>query len=250
MITNNNNNNNNNNKTRGRTLVGPTLQDLVRRSHMGDLTLALMSTINHDFHVLPNVTSATDLAIWLATVGVLPMLTLLTTKGALGQMENGPIFQAKVYVVGRAGTNPDSNVVTAFLEDLSGLPSTRQVEFQINLIPGAALVARASYRLAPSEMKELSNQLKELSDKGFIRPSFSPWGAPVLFRMCIDYRELNKLIVKNRYPLPRIDDLFDQPQGSSVYSKIDLRSGYHRLRVREEDILKTAFRNRYGHYEF
>ncbi|GKC98536.1 hypothetical protein Tco_1168811 [Tanacetum coccineum] len=104
-----------------------------------------------------------------------------------------------------------------FPKDLPGLPPTRQVEFQINLIPGAAPVARAPYRLAPSEMKELSKQLKELSDKGFIRPSSSPWGAPVLFvkkkdgsfRMCIDYRELNKLTVKNRYPLPRIDDLFD-----------------------------------------
>ncbi|GJS63883.1 putative reverse transcriptase domain-containing protein [Tanacetum coccineum] len=150
------------------------------------------------------------------------------------------------------------NFPNVFPEDLSGLPSTRQVEFQIDLIPGVAPVARAPYRLAPSEMKELSEQLKELSDKGFIRPSSSPWGAPVLFvkkkdgsfRMCIDYRELNKLTVKNRYPLPRIDDLFDQLQGSSVYSKIDLRSGYHQLRVREEDILKTAFRTRYGHYEF
>ncbi|GJX23005.1 putative reverse transcriptase domain-containing protein [Tanacetum coccineum] len=107
-------------------------------------------------------------------------------------------------------------------------------------------------------MKELAEQLKELSDKGFIRPSSSPWGAPILFvkkkdgsfRMCIDYRELNKLTVKNRYPLPRIDDLFDQLQGSSIYSKIDLRSGYHQLRVREEDIPKTAFRTRYRHYEF
>ncbi|GJR24270.1 putative reverse transcriptase domain-containing protein [Tanacetum coccineum] len=145
-----------------------------------------------------------------------------------------------------------------FPEDLPGLPLTRQVEFQIDLVPGAALVARVPYRLAPSKMKELSEQLKKLSYKGFIRPSSSPWGAPVLFvkkkdgsfRMCIDYREINKLTVKNRYPLPRIDDLFDQLQGSSVYSKIDLRSGYHQLRVREEDILKTAFRTRYGHYEF
>ncbi|GJX64803.1 putative reverse transcriptase domain-containing protein [Tanacetum coccineum] len=145
-----------------------------------------------------------------------------------------------------------------FPEDLPGLPPARQVEFQIDLVPGAAPVARAPYRLAPSKMKELSEQLQELSDKGFIRPSSSPWGAPVLFvkkkdgsfRMCIDYRELNKLTVKNRYPLPRIDDLFDQLQGSSVYSKIDLRSGYHQLRVREEDIPKTAFRTRYGHYEF
>ncbi|GJU39329.1 putative reverse transcriptase domain-containing protein [Tanacetum coccineum] len=112
--------------------------------------------------------------------------------------------------------------------------------------------------LAPSELQELSTQLQELSDKGFIRPSSSPWGAPVLFvkkkdgsfRMCIDYRELNKLTVKNRYPLPRIDELFDQLQRSKVYSKIDLRSGYHQLRVREEDIPKAAFKIRYNHYEF
>ncbi|GJX80169.1 putative reverse transcriptase domain-containing protein [Tanacetum coccineum] len=145
-----------------------------------------------------------------------------------------------------------------FPEDLPGLPPVRQVEFQIDLIPGATPVARAPYRLAPSEMQELSNQLQELADRGFIRPSTSPWGALVLFvkkkdgsfRMCIDYRELNKLTIKNRYPLPRIDDLFDQLQGSSVYSKINLRSGYHQLRVRDEDIPKTAFRTRYGHYEF
>ncbi|GKF46185.1 hypothetical protein Tco_0135987 [Tanacetum coccineum] len=112
-----------------------------------------------------------------------------------------------------------------------------EVEFQIDLIPGVAHVARPPYRLAPSEMKELSKQLKELPDKGFIRPSSLPWGALVLFVknkdgsfwMCIDYRELNKLTVKNRYPLLKIDDLFDQLQGSSVYSKIDLRSGYHQL---------------------
>ncbi|GJR39512.1 putative reverse transcriptase domain-containing protein [Tanacetum coccineum] len=108
------------------------------------------------------------------------------------------------------------------------------------------------------EMQELSSQLQELDDKGIIKTSSSPWGASVLFlkkkdesfRMCIDYRELNKLIVKNRYPLPRIDDLFDQSQGSSVYSKIDLLSGNHQLRVSDEDIPKTAFRTRYGHYEF
>ncbi|GJV33132.1 putative reverse transcriptase domain-containing protein [Tanacetum coccineum] len=130
--------------------------------------------------------------------------------------------------------------------------------FNIDLVPGDAPVARSPYRLSPSEMQEMSTQLQELSDKGFIRPSSSPWGTLVLFvkkkdrsfRMCIDYRELNKLTVKNRYPLPRIDDLFDQLQGSSVYFKIDLRSGYHQLRVREEDIPKTAFRTHYGHYEF
>ncbi|GKA33620.1 putative reverse transcriptase domain-containing protein, partial [Tanacetum coccineum] len=125
-------------------------------------------------------------------------------------------------------------------------------------MPSDAPVARAPYRLVLSEMKELSDQLKELFDKGFIRPSSSPWGAPVLFvkkkdgsfRMCIDYHELNKLTVKNRYSFLRIDDMFNQLQGSSVYSKIDLRSGYHQLRVWEEYIPKTAFRTRYGHYEF
>ncbi|GKC02829.1 putative reverse transcriptase domain-containing protein [Tanacetum coccineum] len=143
-------------------------------------------------------------------------------------------------------------------QDLPGLPPTRPVEFQIDLIPGAAPVARAPYRLAPSEMKELSEQIQEISDKGFIRPSSSPWGAPVLFdkkkdgsfKMCIDYRELNKLTVKNHYPLLRIDYLFNQLQGSNIYSKIDLRSGYNQLRVREQDIPKTTFQTRYGHYEF
>nr|GEW12109.1 putative reverse transcriptase domain-containing protein [Tanacetum cinerariifolium] len=124
-----------------------------------------------------------------------------------------------------------------FIEDLLGLLPPLQVEFEIELVPGATPMARAPYRLAPSEMKELAKQLQELSDKGFIQPSSSPWGAPVLFvkkkdgsfRLCIDYYELNKLTVKNRYPLPRINDLFDQLQGSSVYSKIDLRSNYHQL---------------------
>ncbi|KAI3824328.1 hypothetical protein L1987_05786 [Smallanthus sonchifolius] len=118
-----------------------------------------------------------------------------------------------------------------FPEDLPGLPPARQVEFRIDLVSGANPVAKSPYRLAPSEMQELSSQLRELSNKGFIRPSVSPWGAPLLFvkkkdgsfRMCIDYRELNKLTVKNRYPLPRIDDLFDQLQGLTYFSKIDLR---------------------------
>nr|GEY83096.1 hypothetical protein [Tanacetum cinerariifolium] len=149
------------------------------------------------------------------------------------------------------------NFPEVFPDDLPGLLPPRQVKFRIDLIPGATPVARAPYQLAPSELKELSEQLKELFEKGFIHPSSSPWGTPVLFvkkkdgsfRMCIDYWELNKLTIKNKYPLPRIDDLFDQLQGSSVYSKIDLRFGYHQLRIREEDIPITAFRTRYGHYE-
>ncbi|KAD4385909.1 hypothetical protein E3N88_26078 [Mikania micrantha] len=145
-----------------------------------------------------------------------------------------------------------------FPDDLPGVPPERDVEFRIDLIPGAKPIAKTPYRLAPTEMQELMTQLQDLLDKGFIRPSISPWGAPVLFvkkkdgsmRMCIDYRELNKVTVKNRYPLPRIDDLFDQLQGAKWFSKIDLRSGYHQLKVRDKDVEKTAFRTRYGHYEF
>ncbi|KAI3732407.1 hypothetical protein L1987_63612 [Smallanthus sonchifolius] len=129
---------------------------------------------------------------------------------------------------------------------------------ELDDLPVVREYLEAPFRLAPVEMKELMVQLDELLEKGYIRPSISPWGAPVLFvkkkdgsmRMCIDYRELNKRTVKNKYPLPRIDDLFDQLQGASWFSKIDLRSGYHQLKVKEEDIPKTAFRTRYGHFEF
>nr|GEY55650.1 putative reverse transcriptase domain-containing protein [Tanacetum cinerariifolium] len=128
------------------------------------------------------------------------------------------------------------------------------IEIFLRIVP----VAKYPYRLAPSELEELSGQLKELQDKGFIRPSSSPWGAPMLFvkkkdgsfRMCIDYRELDKLIIKNRYPFHKIDDLFDQLQGSQFFSKIDLRSGYHQLRVHEDNIPKTTFKTRYRHFEF
>ncbi|GKB07362.1 putative nucleotidyltransferase, ribonuclease H [Tanacetum coccineum] len=145
-----------------------------------------------------------------------------------------------------------------FPEELHGLPPPRKVEFQIDLIPREALVAKAPYRLAPSEILELLRQLQELLSKGLIRPSSSSWGAPTLFvkkkdrsiRMCIDYRELNKLTIKNRYLLPQIDDLFDQLHSAKYFSKIDLQSGYHQLKVYEEDIPKTAFKTRYGHYEF
>ncbi|GJV87789.1 putative reverse transcriptase domain-containing protein, partial [Tanacetum coccineum] len=145
-----------------------------------------------------------------------------------------------------------------FPDDLSGLPPIREIEFWIELVPRAIPVVKSPYRLAPPEMEELSGQLKELQDKGFIRPRSSPWGAPVLFvkkkdgsfRMCIDYRELNKLTIKNCYPLPRIDDLFDKLQGSRYFSKIDHRSRYHQLRVHEDDIPKTTFRTCYGHFEF
>ncbi|KAG8496911.1 hypothetical protein CXB51_008092 [Gossypium anomalum] len=146
----------------------------------------------------------------------------------------------------------------AFPEELPRLPPVREVEFGIELVPETTPISIAPYRMAPTELKEWKSQLQELTDRGFARPSFSPWGAPVLFvkkkdgtmRMCIDYRQLNKVTIKNKYQLPRIDDLFDQLKGASVFSKIDLRSGYYQLRVRDSDIPKTAFRTRYGHYEF
>ncbi|KAL0534484.1 hypothetical protein IC582_028775 [Cucumis melo] len=120
------------------------------------------------------------------------------------------------------------------------------------------VVLEAPYRMAPSELKELKMQLQELVDKGYIRLNVSPWGAPLLFvkkkdgtlRLCIDYRQLNKVTICNKYPLTRIDDLFDQLRGATLFSKIDIRSGYHQLKVRESDIAKTTFKMRYGHYEF
>ncbi|KAA3487958.1 retrotransposon protein [Gossypium australe] len=145
-----------------------------------------------------------------------------------------------------------------FPEELPGLPPVREVEFGIELVPGPTPISVASYRMAPLELKEMKVQLQELTDKGFARPSYSPWGASVLFvkkkdglmRLCIDYRQLNKVTVKNMYPLPRIDDLFDQLKGATVFSKIVLRSSFYQLMVKEQDMLKTTFQTRYGHYEF
>ncbi|GJX54554.1 putative reverse transcriptase domain-containing protein [Tanacetum coccineum] len=176
----------------------------------------------------------------------------LKNQGRRNQSGNDEA-RGRVYALEGGEVNPDSNVIMeVFPKDFLRVPPTRQVEFQIDLEPNAAPVALAPYRLAPSEMKELPDQLQE------IKTNFLTLGSFVLFvkkkdgslRMCSDYRELNKMTVKNRYLLPRIDDLFDQLYRSSVYSRIDLRSGYHQLRVRDEDIPKTAFRTRYGHYEF
>jgi ribonuclease HI len=145
-----------------------------------------------------------------------------------------------------------------FPEELPGMPPEREVEFAIDLVPGTAPIAKRPYRMAAPELAELKKQLDELLQKGYIRPSSSPWGAPVLFvkkkdgsmRLCVDYRALNEVTIKNKYPLPRIDDLFDQLKGAKFFSKIDLRSGYYQLRIRPEDVPKTAFVTRYGQYEF
>ncbi|WVZ93490.1 hypothetical protein U9M48_039465 [Paspalum notatum var. saurae] len=146
-----------------------------------------------------------------------------------------------------------------FPEELPGLPLDSDVEFRIDLVPGTAPISKRPYRMAPDELKELKTQLQEQLDKGFIRPSSSPWGCPALFvekkdqggkRLCVDYRPLNAITVKNKYPLPHIDILFDQLGRATVFSKIDLRSGYHQIKVREQDIPKTAFSTRYGLYEY
>jgi hypothetical protein len=151
-----------------------------------------------------------------------------------------------------------SEFLDVFPEDLPGMPPERKVEFAIELLPGTAPISKRAYRVSGPELVELKKQIDELSEKGYIRPSTSPWAAPVLFvekkdgtrRMCIDYRALNEVTIKNKYPLPRIEDLFDQLRGASVFSKIDLRSGYHQLRIRPSDILKTTFITKYGSYEF
>ena len=145
-----------------------------------------------------------------------------------------------------------------FPDELPGLPPQRDVDFVIELHPGTSPISMTSHRMEPVELQELKVQIQGLLDKGFIRPSTSPWGAPVLFakkkdktlQLCIDYRQLNRVTIKNRCLLPTIDDLFDQLRGVRVYSKIDLRTGYHQFRVRETNIPKTTFRTRYGHFEF
>jgi hypothetical protein len=135
-----------------------------------------------------------------------------------------------------------------FPDDLPGMPPERDIEFIIDLLPGTAPIAKRPYRMSVGELEQLKKQLKELLDKGYIHPSSSPWGAPVIFvekkdgtqRMCVDYRALNEVTIKNKYPLPRIEDLFDQLKGAKVFSKIDLRSGYHQLKIRPSDIAKTT----------
>jgi hypothetical protein len=145
-----------------------------------------------------------------------------------------------------------------FPDELPGLPPDRDVEFKIELILGTAPISKRSYRMPPNELAELKTQLSELLQKGLIRPSSYPWGCPAIFvkkkdqslRMCIDYQPLNAVTIKNKYPLPRIDILFNQLSKAKVFSKIDLRSGYHQIKIRPEDIPKTVFSTRYGLYEY
>ncbi|KAK9136133.1 hypothetical protein Syun_015463 [Stephania yunnanensis] len=185
------------------------------------------------------------------------------TRGRLATAQEMEAFAAMVEPEVRTEVRiKDVSVVRDFVDvfpdDLPGLPPKRAVEFIIELLPGTQPIACRPYRMTPAEQEEVRRQLDELLEKGFIHPSMSPWGAPILFvkkkdgtmRMCIDYRKLNQVTVRNHYPLPRIDDLFDQLKGARFFSKIDLRSGYHQLRIRVEDIQKTAFSTRYGLFEF
>jgi hypothetical protein len=145
-----------------------------------------------------------------------------------------------------------------FPDDLAGMPPERAIEFKIELQPSTAPMAKTPYRIMPIELAELKIQLQDLQDKGFIHPSSSHWGCPALFvfkkdknlRLCVNYRPLNVVIIKNKYPLPHINILFDQLAGAQVFSKIDLRSGYHQIKIRVEDIPKTAFSTRYEIYEY
>jgi hypothetical protein len=145
-----------------------------------------------------------------------------------------------------------------FPDNLPGMPPERAIEFKIELQPGTTPIAKAPYNMSPVEMKELKIQLQGLLDKGYICPSTSPWGCSALFvekkdkelRLCVGYRPLNAVTIKNKYPLPRIDILFDQLAGAQEFSKIDLRTGYHQIKIHAEDIPKTAFTTRYGLYEY
>ena len=189
---------------------------------------------------------------------------LLSSQGVVREIQRGTqcfIIFTHMEVGKEEGTSVIPMVhefENVFPEEVPGLPPNREVEFSINLVPGTCPVSMALYRITPVELVELKKQIEELIEKQFIRPSTSPWGAPVLLvkkkdgssRLCVDYRQLNKMTIKNKYLLPRIDDLMDQLHGSSVFSKIDLRSGYHQILVKVDDVQKTTFRSRYGHYEY
>jgi hypothetical protein len=187
---------------------------------------------------------------------------------------NSPIVRAStLYLPSSEPVNPSAFVtITSQLEkipvvceypdvfpnDLPSMPPDRDIEFVTELQPGTTPISKRAYRMPPKKPAELKSQLQELLDKGFIRPSSSPWGCPGLFikkkdgglRLCVDYRPLNAVTIKNKYPLPRIDVLFDQLVGAKVFSKIDHRSGYHQIKTRPCDIPKTAFSTRYGLYEY
>ncbi|KAL0378461.1 UNVERIFIED_CONTAM: Transposon Ty3-G Gag-Pol polyprotein [Sesamum radiatum] len=192
---------------------------------------------------------------------VVPVCVISAMEARQLMLEGCEAYLAHVIDAEKVNPTLEIPVVRDFPEvfpnDLPGLPPHREVDFTIETFPGVAPISIAPYRMAPVELQELKKQIEELLEKGFIRPSTSPWEHQCFcekkdgsMRLCIDYRQLNRVTVKNKYPLPRIDDLLDQLKGATTFSKIDLRSGYWQLRIAEKDIPKTAFRTRYGHYEF
>jgi hypothetical protein len=178
---------------------------------------------------------------------------VVTAKGVANRAKVNQLDASKGSEVPVVNEFPD-----VFSEELPGMPPDWDIEFVIELKPGTSPIYKTPYRMATPELAELKEHIKELLEKGFIHPSSSPWGAPVIFvpkkdgtqRLCVDYRALNEVIIKNKYPLPRTDDLFDQLRGACVFSKIDLWSGYHQLKIRECDKPKTAFVLTYGLYEY
>jgi hypothetical protein len=174
--------------------------------------------------------------------------TMLSRKAYYKKFVSGPTLEQVPVVC----EYPD-----VFPKELPGMPPDRDIEFIIELVPGTAPIAQRAYRMNPQELEEIKRHLTDMLSKGLIRPSASPWGSPVLFvdkrdgtiRLCVDYRKLNEVTIKNKYPLPKIEDLFDQLNGAKVFSKIDLRTGYHQLKVCKSDIPKTAFTTRYGLFE-
>jgi hypothetical protein len=178
---------------------------------------------------------------------------LVTDKAASNRMVLNQLDAASTMDIRTVSEYPD-----VFPEELPGMPPDHKIEFIIELVPSTAPIFKRPCRMAANQLAELKEQLQELLDKGYICPSASPCGAPVIFvlkkdgiqRMCVDYRSLNEVTIKNKYPLPGIDDLFDQLKGACVFSKIDLRSGYHQLKIRASDIPKTSFITRYDLYEY
>ena len=172
------------------------------------------------------------------------------------------IYAVKLNPVDKAKSTNElewlSEFKDVFPEELTELPPPRDVDHAIELVPGAQPIAKRPYKMSLPEAIELKEQLTQLLDQGFIKPSVSPWSAPVLFnkekdgtlRLCIDYRGLSQSTIKNKYPIPRIDKLLDRLHGSQIFTKIDLKSGYYQIHIKEEDIAKTGFNTRYGHYEF
>jgi hypothetical protein len=179
--------------------------------------------------------------------------SVVTAKGVANRAKVNQLDASQGSEVPVVNEFPD-----VFPEELPGMPLDWDIEFVIELKPGTSPIYKTPYRMATSDLAELKEHIKELLEKGFIHPSSSPWGAPAIFvpkkdgtqRLCMDYRALNEVTIKNKYPLPRIDDLFDQLHGMCVFSKIDLWSGYRKLKIQDCDIPKIAFVSRYGLYEY